>query len=132
MNPYFFLSLCAEHLTRRVLPSGTKYHIMDTVVNNCKALYSDIAKFFTQLPLLSSMYFQVLIKTCPYVRSPPNFPHSEMTAKGAPIGSNFLVRTDPSPLAVICPESMPGAKITSYKPTYGDKSPVNGILINSE
>src|SRR5258708_38971494 len=63
------------------------------------------------------MYSQVLNKTCPYARSPPNFPHSEMTAKGAPIGSNLLVRTDPSPLAVICPESMPGAKITSYKPT---------------
>src|SRR5258708_11640920 len=130
MNSYFFLSLCAEHLTRRVLPSGIKYQIMDNIVNNCKALHSDTSNF-CQLPLLSSMYFQVLIETCPYARSPPNFPHSEMTAKGAPIGSNFLVRTDPSPLAVICPESMPGAKITSYK-TYGDKSPVNGILINSE
>src|SRR5712664_2933195 len=130
MNPYFFLSLCAEHLTRRVLPSGTKYQIMDNGVNNCKALHSDTSNF-CQLPLLSSMYSQVLNTTCPYARSPPNFPHSEMTAKGAPIGSNLLVRTDPSPLAVICPESMPGAKITSYK-TYGDKSPVNGILINSE
>ena len=29
------------------------------------------------------------------------------------IGSNLLVRTDPSSLAVICPESMPGAKITT-------------------
>src|SRR6266481_6630447 len=63
------------------------------------------------------MYSQVLNKTCPYARSPPNFPHSEMTAKGAPIGSNLLVRTDASPLAVICPESMPGAKITSYNAT---------------
>jgi len=59
------------------------------------------------------MYSQVLNKTCPYARSPPNFPLSEMTAKGAPISSNLLVRTDPSPLAVICPESMPGAKITT-------------------
>src|SRR5260370_37835570 len=32
-----FLSLCAEHLTRQVLPAGTKYQIMDNVVNNCKA-----------------------------------------------------------------------------------------------
>ena len=55
----------------------------------------------------------------PHAWSPPNFPHSEMTAKGAPIGSKLLVRTDPSPLAVICPESMPGAKITSYKLACG-------------
>src|SRR5260370_41598960 len=87
---------------------------------------------FAQLPLLSSMYSQVLVKTCPYARSPPNFPHSEMTAQGAPIGCNFLVRADPSPLAVICSESMPGANITSYKPTYADKYPLNGILINAE
>jgi hypothetical protein len=32
----------------------------------------------------------------PHAWSPPNFPHSEMTSKGAPIGSNFLVRTDAS------------------------------------
>src|SRR5258706_16448763 len=56
-----------------------------------------ILSIFAQLPLLSSMYSQVLVKTCPYARSPPNFPHSEMTAQGAPIGSNFLVRADPSP-----------------------------------
>src|SRR5258708_8828958 len=131
MNSYFFLSLCAEHLTRRVLPSGIKYQIMDNIVNNCKALHSDTSNF-CQLPLLSSMYSQVLVKTCPYARSPPNFPHSEMTAQGAPIGSNFLVRADPSPLAVICSQSMPGAKIPSYKPPYGDKSPVNSILITPE
>jgi hypothetical protein len=34
-------------------------------------------------------------KARPHAWSPPNFPHSEMTAKGALIGSNFLVRTDP-------------------------------------
>jgi hypothetical protein len=44
------------------------------------------------------MYSQVSNKTCPYARSPPNCPHSEMTAKGAPMGSNLLVRTDRSPL----------------------------------
>src|SRR5260370_37400901 len=41
-----------------------------------------ILSIFAQLPLLSSMYSQVLVKTCPYARSPPNFPHSEMTAQG--------------------------------------------------
>ena len=41
MNSYCLLSLYAEHLTRRVLPSGTKYQIMDNVVNNIKAPQSD-------------------------------------------------------------------------------------------
>jgi hypothetical protein len=35
-----FLSVCAEHLARRVVPSGTKYQIMDNVVKNDKAPHS--------------------------------------------------------------------------------------------
>ena len=53
----------------------------------------------------------------PHAWSSPNFPRSEITTKDAPIGSNFSVRTDPSPLAVVRPESMPSAKITSCEPT---------------
>ena len=60
---------------------------------------------FAQLPLLSSSILRSRIRPALYARSPPNCPHSEMTAKGAPIGSNLLVRTDRSPLAVICPDS---------------------------
>ena len=96
-------SRCADVSKAGVLPLGSPSFSIFLLKQK------DLAEAFCS----GTMYGNVL----PHAWSPPNFPHSEMTEKGAPIGSNFFVRTDPSPLAVIRPESMPSAKITSYKTT---------------
>ena len=51
----------------QVLPSGTKYQIMDSVVNNVLAPHSDTSNV-CPTPTCELMYSQVLNKTCLYAR----------------------------------------------------------------
>src|SRR5258706_7798318 len=68
MNPYFlpFTLHRASYSTGFAI--WDRISIMDNVVHNCKALHSDTSNF-CQIPLLSSMYSQVLNTACLYARS---------------------------------------------------------------